>query len=132
MPHTNYQGLPDRQDLGHERIGEAAREFGAGYIPAGLAWAKVAEDMPRTNKERRGPDPEEDYGWLYTDGIHQSKTGQALTALVLWHYLTGQGPLEMNWPEDSEYIRRTIDAERVPYIREKAAEVSKPAEATAE
>ncbi len=128
MPHTAYQNQPDAQMKSHERIGSYAKELGAGYIPAGLGWAQVARDFPKQDDERRGPDPGRDYGWLYNDGVHQSMTGQLLTAMSIWHYLTGKSPLEMNWPEDFGRFQDRIDHERVPYLRETAAKFSVPAE----
>jgi PKD repeat protein len=128
MPHIAYQNQPDAQMKSHERIGSYAKELGAGYIPAGLAWAQVARDFPKQDDERRGPDPGRDFGWLYNDGVHQNMTGQLLTAMGIWHYLTGKSPLEMEWPEDFGRLQDRIDHERVPYLRETAAKFSRPAE----
>lgn len=130
MPHASYHAQPEGQLLGHERIGGYAQELGVGYIPAGLAWAQVARDYPRTDDERRGPDPERDFGFLYGDNVHQTMTGQLLTAMAIWHYLTGQSPLEMNWPTEEQFgnLSRKLDHDRVPYLRETAAKFSKPAE----
>jgi chitodextrinase len=128
MPHLHYINQPEGQMKSHERIGSYAKELGAGYIPAGLGWAQVARDFPKQDEERRGPDPERDYGWLYSDGVHQNMTGQLLTAMSIWHYLTGKNPLEMSWPEDFGRLQDRIDQDRVPYLRETAAKFSVPAE----
>ena len=132
MPHTSYSNQPDQQYVAHERIKQACEEIGAGYIPAGLAWSKVAEDNPRPSDAANRPQEADGKydSWLYNDGVHQSTMGQMLTAMVIWEYLTGQPATEMGLPEDwSAFFNKKHDIleEKIPYLREVAAEIGEPA-----
>jgi hypothetical protein len=56
-------------------------------------------------------------------------TGQMLTAMVIWEYLTGQSAPEMSLPDEwSEFSpKHEIHEEKIPYLREVAAEIGEPA-----
>jgi PKD repeat protein len=127
-PHRGYQQILSQQPIGPERIGAFAAELGAGYIPAGQAWLKVARDYPPQQKWVKDASGEDIGAMLYSDGIHQNRTGQLLSVMVIWEYLTGEPATEMSWPEDFGPYQQQIDHERTPYLRQVAAEVGEPAE----
>jgi PKD repeat protein len=128
-PHRSNRGVLEGQSLGRERIGGFAKELGAGYIPAGQAWQKVAQKYPPKARFVKDAGPDDIGSMLYADGIHQNKTGQLLTAMVIWEYLTGEPATEMKLPEEwSGNLGKQLNHDLIPYLREVAAEVGKPAE----
>ena len=76
------QGQPD----GFARVSDsyrlAAEHARAALLPAGDAWRVVAEDHPKVNL----------YG---ADGLHPTKEGTYLAALVIAHHLAGVRPDEV-------------------------------------
>ena len=134
-PHRDISRLPSQQPMGPERIGAFAKELGAGYIPAGQAWLKVYQDHPQETKNIKESKPEEIGGMLFGDGIHQDTTGQLLTTLVIWEYLTGVPATELDFPEgtwegDAKFKRmeKSVRRDLIPSLQKVPAEVGNPAE----
>jgi hypothetical protein len=128
-PHRGNRGVLEGQTLGRERIGGFAEELGAGYIPAGQAWQKVAQKHPPEAASVKDAGPNDIGSMLYADGIHQNATGQLLTAMVIWEYLRGEPATEMKLPEEwSGNLGKKLKHDLIPYLRQVAAEVGRPAE----
>ncbi len=137
-PHVSYWNLDEQQKLGPVRIGQFAEKIGAGYIPAGQAWLEVFNDYPaprggRLNRIYDGP-TKDVVDMLYSDHVHQNNYGAYLNALVIWHYLTGQSPLDIDLPDDTNDFedrsmkRKYKDIDKMRYLHEAAARISRPAE----
>lgn len=125
-PQMGWQELDHDQARCHERILMLAEKLDTGFIPAGQAWLQVAKDFPmkKLGHGRSVKETENDTldGLMYGDFGHQNFNGALFNSMMIWKYLTGESPTELNLSATAKGIndqtRKMVGWDKVPYLEQ--------------
>lgn len=138
-PQFGWQNFDKDQPYGHERIKRLAEQLDTGFIPAGQGWANAEKVFPLVRNEAgqgvAGEDPLAYPKLLFSDFGHQNDTGSFFNALMVWKYLTGQSPLQVNMNQSTPHVTEKswdstllerINWEQVPQLKKIADDTITP------
>jgi PKD repeat protein len=123
-PQFGWQELEHDTALGHKRIYAMAEKLDTGFIPGGDQWLQVAKDFPMKKpghgRSFKETDPDTLDGMMYGDFGHQNFTGALFNSMMIWKYLTGESPTELNLSATAKGIndqaRKAVAWEKLPYL----------------
>jgi hypothetical protein len=124
-PQYGWQELDRDTALGHKRIYAMAEKLDTGFIPAGDAWLQVAKDFPMKKpghqRSVKETDPDTLDGMMYGDFGHQNFTGALFNSMMIWKYLTGESPAELNLSATAKGVgdqaKHMVAWDKLPYLQ---------------
>ena len=125
-PHTAWELWPTEQPISRSVIAATAARLNTGLIEANAAWNQVLADYPMTVSDGKLVNTgsnDEFKDLLYSDNLHQNANGMALNTYLVYKYLTGKNPEDLDhtaidWPNSMN----SIDDSLQPYFQDVANE----------